>query len=86
MTEPVLHCEEALRLLAAYLDHELSEPERREVGRHLETCRHCYSRAEFEKRLSSQVATLRRSPPDPTLEERVRRILRQFRPAPGTGS
>lgn len=81
MTEPVLRCEEALRLLAAYLDHEISEPERREVGRHLETCRHCYSRAEFEKRLKAQVATLRRSTPDPRLEERVRGVLRQFRPA-----
>lgn len=86
MTKPILRCEEALRLLAAYLDHELNEPESREVGRHLEACRHCYSRAEFEKRLKAHVATLRHSAPDPSLEERVRTILRQFRPASGTGS
>jgi anti-sigma factor (TIGR02949 family) len=84
MNEPVLRCEEALRHLAAYLDHELAEPESEAVGRHLETCRHCYSRSEFEKRLKAQIAMLRRSQPDASLEERVRRILRQFRPASGT--
>lgn len=48
-------CEEALRRLADYLDRELAPEEAEDVERHLETCRSCYSRAEFERRLKDRL-------------------------------
>lgn len=73
-----LRCEEALRLLAAFLDGELEGAEHEELERHLETCRSCWSRAEFERRLKSRFADLRRGEVRPAFEERIRGLIRQF--------
>lgn len=70
-------CEEALRRLAAYLDRELEAMESAEVKRHLETCRSCYSRAEFERRLKERIRRdLRVTAVPPDCEDRVRSLLR----------
>lgn len=71
-------CEEAIRLLAAYLDGELEEGEQAAVRHHLETCRHCFSRAEFEKKLRAQLAELRQTRPTPGLEDRIRTLIHGF--------
>jgi len=44
-------CEEALRRLNDYLDHELSPDERVVVLKHLEICKSCFSRFSFEQSL-----------------------------------
>lgn len=72
-------CEEALRRLVAFLDGELDPSGAAEVERHLETCRSCYSRAEFERRLRNRLRIdLRPATVPAELEERVRRIVRGF--------
>lgn len=71
-------CEDALRVLAAYLDGELTEVAGAEVERHLEKCRSCFSRAEFERRLKERVATSGHAEVRPELKNRVRDILRSF--------
>lgn len=71
-------CEEAVRRLARYLDGELGGREEAEVERHLETCRSCWSRAEFERRIRSRLADLRRDEVDADFEERIRSLLRHF--------
>lgn len=81
MNENALRCEEAVRRLAAYLDHELDDSERAALSRHLATCRSCCSRAEFEKRLRARVSELRRLHLDPDFEERVKTLLSGFRSA-----
>lgn len=69
-------CEEALRRLAMYQDGELAAAESAEVERHLATCRSCFSRAEFERRLKErirhdlQVATVPRKS-----EARIRTLI-----------
>ena len=73
-----INCDEALRLLAAFLDHELRIDEREGVERHLQTCRSCFSRAEFERRLKGEITRLRREEIPPGFEERVRRLLGSF--------
>lgn len=75
-------CEEALRLLAAYIDGELTVVAQREVHKHLDACRSCYSRAEFERRLKAQLAALGAEPVRPELEDRVRTLIREFTVAP----
>jgi len=73
-----IDCEEAVRRLAEYLDGELAGREEAEVERHLETCRSCWSRAEFERRIRERLAGLRRDEVDPDFEGRIRSLLRRF--------
>lgn len=68
-------CDEALRLLAEYLAHELDDGAAGDVATHLERCRSCYSRAEFERRLKSQLGTVGTAPVPPSLERRIRLLL-----------
>jgi len=72
-------CEEALRRLAAYLDHELVPAEAGEVEAHLKRCRSCFSRAEFERRLKERIRRdlQVRTVPE-AAEARIRALLRQL--------
>ncbi|HEU5170608.1 MAG TPA: zf-HC2 domain-containing protein [Gemmatimonadales bacterium] len=79
MSNPTtINCEEALRLLATYLDGELHGAEHEHVERHLKICRSCYSRAEFERRLKAQFDELRREEIQPAFEQRVRQLISEF--------
>ena len=79
-----LTCEEALSFLAAYLDDELEGATDREVEHHLARCHSCYSRADFERRLKGQLASLGQSAVRPEFAERMRQLLSAFPPAPQT--
>lgn len=73
-------CEEALKVLAEYVDNELRDraPEVAPgLERHLEVCRSCYSRAEFEKRLKARIADGSTAVPD-ALRDRMRTMIREF--------
>jgi anti-sigma factor (TIGR02949 family) len=79
----ITNCAEALRLLAAHLDHELGEHEHSEVERHLATCRSCFSRAEFERHLKDGVKELGWEPVRPELSSRIKSFIREFTAAAG---
>lgn len=79
MSNRELDCRAALRLLAEYLDRELAADEHQLVERHLEKCRECYSRAEFERQLMGRFAALGRQDVEPELEKRVRGLIRSFK-------
>jgi anti-sigma factor (TIGR02949 family) len=82
MSDPMaMTCDEALRLLAAFLDDELHGGAHEAVERHLEFCRSCFSRAEFERRLKVEVARLRREEVPPGFQERIRRLVGSFAPS-----
>jgi anti-sigma factor RsiW len=73
-----ISCEEALRLLAVYLDGELRGTEHESVEQHLHTCRSCYSRGEFERRLKAQLSELGRGAVRPAFEQHIRQLITQF--------
>ena len=50
-------CEEAVKRLNDYLDHELSEDERCVVMKHLEICKPCLKRFSFEEKLLVSIRT-----------------------------
>ena len=80
MNEPrMIDCEEALRRLVEYLDAELHGESEREMEQHLERCRSCFSRVEFEKRLKTSTAELRHEPVPPELERRIRALVDTFK-------
>ena len=75
----MIDCEEALRRLAEYLDAELHGERGREMEQHLERCRSCFSRVEFEKRLKARTAELCHEPVPAALEGRIRTLLDTFK-------
>lgn len=73
-----LSCEQVLRVIFAYVDGELSAPQSDDVTAHLERCRSCFSRAEFERRLKGHIADLANEPVSPEFEKRIRAIIGRF--------
>jgi anti-sigma factor (TIGR02949 family) len=55
MSVDKLSCEEVIEQLFTYLDGELTHDHAIAIDRHLERCRDCFSRAEFEKRLRARI-------------------------------
>jgi anti-sigma factor (TIGR02949 family) len=82
-TNEIRSCEDALRLLALHLDRELDAATHEQIDRHLETCRACYSRAEFEARLKSRLTELGHEPVHPGLVDRVHTLISKFTVAEG---
>jgi anti-sigma factor (TIGR02949 family) len=83
MSDPnTIDCAEALRLLAEYLDGELRVGVHDGVEHHLHACRSCYSRAEFEQILRTQLKQVGREEVRPAFEERIRQLVVEFTPAP----
>jgi len=74
----IITCEEALTLLAEYLDGELEHADRSSLEHHLAICRACYSRAEFERLLRERLAPLGSEPPTPAFAQRIRSMIERF--------
>lgn len=77
MTAP-LSCEEVIEKLLEYLDRELDPAAQLELERHLETCRGCFSRAEFERRLRARVAETADVRAPESLRRRVRALVARY--------
>ncbi|HJU72761.1 MAG TPA: zf-HC2 domain-containing protein [Gemmatimonadaceae bacterium] len=73
-----IQCEEALRLLAVYLDGELHGADHTNVENHLKTCRSCFSRGEFERRLKAELGELSHDVVRPGFEQHIRQLITQF--------
>jgi anti-sigma factor (TIGR02949 family) len=73
-----MSCEQALLRLFDFLDHELEAGEREAIQHHLSTCRSCFSRSDFERRLKSKLGELRRERPLADAGERLKRLLESF--------
>ena len=50
-----ISCEQAIRKLLEYLDHECDRHTEEEIDKHLSVCQACHSRMEFEQRLRAQL-------------------------------
>lgn len=83
-THEMMGCEEALRRLAEYLDRELDAPTRAMVDEHLNLCRSCYTRSEFERRLRERIGELGHEAVRPELADRVQTLVRTFTVAGGS--
>lgn len=75
--ETIESCEDALRVLAEYLDGELATATQAGLERHLAICRSCYSRAEFEKRLKARMVERGTDVPD-RLRDRMQTMIHEF--------
>ena len=71
-------CEQALKRLVEFVDHELPESEHDSVEQHLRTCRSCFSRMEFESRLKQRLSALSTEDAPSTTRDRVRDLIKKF--------
>jgi anti-sigma factor (TIGR02949 family) len=71
-------CEQALKRLLEFIDRELSESDHDSVERHLRTCRSCYSRMEFERRLKQRLSTLSAEDVPSKSRDRIRELIKEF--------
>lgn len=73
-----VNCDEVIEKLFEFLDRELDESTRHEMESHLQTCRGCFSRAEFERRLRARVAELAEVKAPDSLRRRVLVLTARF--------
>lgn len=78
MNERVMTCEEVLEHLVEYLDRELDAEGSAALARHLEHCRGCFSRAEFEMKLKESLQAAATRPASERLRARIAEIIRTF--------
>ena len=71
-------CNEALTHLLEYLDQELKGVKGREVKHHIDLCRSCFSRAEFEKRLKNRLREAGHETAGQEFETRIKTLLKRF--------
>lgn len=73
-----IDCERALRQIFEFIDHELEGDEREAMQRHLDTCKSCFSRAEFERRLKAKLRPLRQAEADAKARARIEALLKSL--------
>ena len=78
MTKEEINCEQALKQILEYIDHELGEHERAAMQQHMHTCKSCFSRMEFERRLKEKVGALGEDEVPSRLGERIKGLLKSF--------
>lgn len=78
MTKRTLTCEEVVQRLFPYIDRELDDHANAEIEHHLETCRGCYSRAEFERKLKAKVAETGQAEAPERLRKRLKGLIDRF--------
>ncbi|MBI3004351.1 MAG: zf-HC2 domain-containing protein [Ignavibacteriales bacterium] len=73
-----ISCEEALSRVFDFIDDHLRGKARIELEHHLETCRHCFDRVEFERLLKSRLRKLNVNVHSQKVRKRVETLLDQF--------
>jgi predicted RNA-binding protein len=54
----LINCEEAAKMMNDYIDNYLKNNSKEDMIAHLNTCRHCFDKAEFEKMLKQKISSL----------------------------
>lgn len=73
-----IDCAEVMRQLFEYLDGEVDAVSHKEITHHLDDCRSCFSRVEFEKALKEKVRQASRGTAPDSLREKLDVLIRGF--------
>ena len=71
-----IECEQALTRIFELIDHELKGHEREVMQHHVDTCKSCFSRVEFERRLKGRLKTLRDAETNDSARKRIEKLLK----------
>lgn len=69
-------CEEALLHIFEFIDHELHGAKRHAMQHHIDTCKSCFSRVEFERRLKEKLKALREAQTAAAARRRIQKVLK----------
>jgi mycothiol system anti-sigma-R factor len=74
-----MNCKESLKKLYDFLDKELGTAPMGEIEKHLDCCRHCWDRFEFEKQLKAlfKKSCCKEACPD-ALKRRIQSLLEKY--------
>jgi anti-sigma factor (TIGR02949 family) len=78
MSKQQIDCEQALKKIFEFIDHELGDDERASMQHHLHTCKSCFSRMEFEQRLKQKISGLLDGQASASVSERINGLLKSF--------
>lgn len=78
MSQDDLSCEEVIEQLFEFLDNELDPGRSAEIDRHIERCRDCFTRAQFERRLREKVRDAGEAKAPDRLHGRIKGLLDRF--------
>lgn len=73
-----IECDEAIQMVLEYLDNELANHDHDALESHIDKCRSCYTRVEFEKRLKGMVSEKEEPAVPENLKERLKKLTDQF--------
>jgi anti-sigma factor (TIGR02949 family) len=73
-----IDCLEAITRLYEYLDGNIDEESRASVEHHLDHCRDCFSRAEFESALTERIRESEKGKAPKSLQKRLRQLIDSF--------
>jgi len=73
-----ISCLEALKRVFDYIDNHIEDTSRNEFEHHIEKCRHCFDRVEFEKLLKYRLRALKHKKSSEGLRKRVDDIIMKF--------
>jgi anti-sigma factor (TIGR02949 family) len=71
-----IDCEQALMRIFELIDHELKGEDRQAMQHHIDTCKSCFSRVEFERRLKDKLKGLRDADTTAEARERIEKLLK----------
>jgi len=71
-------CIEAMSKLQAYLDNEVGGPTEQDIDHHLDNCRECFSRSEFEVTLRKKVAQISATKTPEDIQQRLTSLIKKF--------
>lgn len=72
-----MDCEQALAQVFEFIDHELDPHRHEALQAHLHTCKSCFSRAEFERRLKQKLNKLREQS-SPDAQARIEKLIKSL--------
>jgi len=73
-----IDCDEVMRQLFDFLDDEVDMGAHEEIHQHIEDCRSCFSRVEFERELRTRVQRAGRTEAPKSLERRLSGLMRDL--------
>ena len=71
-----IECEQALTRVFELIDHELRGHEREVMQHHVDTCKSCFSRVEFERRLKGKLKALQNTETSASARARIEKLLK----------
>lgn len=73
-----IDCDEVMRQLFDFLDGEVDETAEHEIHHHIDECRSCFSRVEFERILKERIRAGKDEPVPDSLQARITDLMKSF--------